>query len=221
MIIIDYDKKNHRRIINACVRALREGKILAYPTDTSYGLACDITNVKAVEKFYKIKERSFKKPVHVIVPSIAYAKSISSWDSKAAKLAKKFWPGALTIILPSKRHNIELINRSLKKFGAGTASVGLRMPKNKIALDLAVTLGEPIPATGANPAGDKSGGYDSYSVNDIIDQFKDKKYKPDIIINAGRLPKRKPSTLVKIDGAKIEILREGPVTKKQILKHVL
>jgi tRNA A37 threonylcarbamoyladenosine synthetase subunit TsaC/SUA5/YrdC len=94
------------------------------------------------------------------------------------------------------------------------------MPNNKIALDLAATLGEPIPATGANPAGDKSGGYDSYSAKDIVDQFSNKKYKPDIIINAGRLPKRKPSTLVKIEGSGVEILRVGPLSKKQIEKVI-
>lgn len=215
MIVIDYDRKNHRQIIQACVRALRAGKVIAYPTDTSYGLACDITNPQAVLKFYRIKEREFKKPVHVVIPSISYAKSIVAWNNTAAVLAKRFWPGALSIILPATfSHGIELVNKSIKRFGARTNTVGLRMPNNQIALDLAATLGEPIPATGANPAG----GYDAYSAQDIVDQFRDKKYKPDIIVNAGRLPKRKPSTLVKIDGKKIEILRFGPITSKEINK---
>jgi L-threonylcarbamoyladenylate synthase len=90
------------------------------------------------------------------------------------------------------------------------------MPDNRIALDLASSLGEPIPATSANPGG----GYDCYKVSDIVEQFKNKKYKPDIIINAGRLPKKKPSTLVKIIENGVEILRQGPVNKKQILNAV-
>jgi tRNA threonylcarbamoyl adenosine modification protein (Sua5/YciO/YrdC/YwlC family) len=216
MIILDYTPKKHKEIIAACVHAFREGKVIAYPTDTSYGLGCDITNKKAVLKFYRIKERGFNKPVHVVVPSMAYAKSVSEWNGTATKLVKNFWPGALSIILPRKQHNMELVNKSLKRFGAGTGTVGLRMPDNRIALDLASSLGEPIPATSANPGG----GYDCYKVSDIVEQFKNKKYKPDIIINAGRLPKKKPSTLVKIIENGVEILRQGPVNKKQILNAV-
>src|SRR5258706_380087 len=160
MITIDYNRENHRQIINACALALRAGKIVAYPTDTLYGLACDVTNKKAVERFYTIKQRQAKKPVSVIVPSVSFAKSIAEWNSMAQKLAESFWPGALTIILPvAFRHSLELVNRSIERFSAGTKTIGLRMPDNLIALDLAQTLREPIPATGANAAG----GGDCYS----------------------------------------------------------
>jgi L-threonylcarbamoyladenylate synthase len=215
MIILDYSKKNHKEIIKVCVHALRAGKILVYPTDTSYGLACDITNPKALAKFYKIKERSFKKPVHVIAPSLGFAKRITEWDKRAQTLAQKFWPGPLTLVLKIKAED-----KHLKLLSAGTGFLGLRMPNNIIAWELAQAFRKPLPATSANPSGEKSSGYDSYSLKDILKQFADKKYKPDIIINAGTLPRRKPSTLVKIDGDKIEILRPGPISKKQILKVV-
>ena len=71
MVILDYKKTHHQQIINSCVHALRLGKVVAYPTDTSYGLAVDATNIKAIKKLYKIKGRDFKKPVHVVVPSAA------------------------------------------------------------------------------------------------------------------------------------------------------
>src|ERR1700688_3788989 len=98
MIILDYNKKHHKQIIFACVVALRAGKAVAYPTDTSYGLAVDAGNVAAIKKLYQIKGRDFKKPVHVVVPAVAYAKKIVDWNNSASKLVKKFWPGALTIV---------------------------------------------------------------------------------------------------------------------------
>ena len=65
MIILDYNIKNHKQIIEACVKALKAGKTVAYPTDTSYGLAVDATNIKAIKKLYALKEREFNKPVEV------------------------------------------------------------------------------------------------------------------------------------------------------------
>jgi L-threonylcarbamoyladenylate synthase len=105
-------------------------------------------------------------------------------------------------------------SEKLKVLTAGTEFIGLRMPNNKIALDLSVNLKKPITATSANVAGEP----DCYSAAEIIEQYKNQKHKPDIVINAGKLPKRKPSTLVKIDADKIEILRHGPISERQILK---
>jgi L-threonylcarbamoyladenylate synthase len=211
MIILDYSKQNHKKIIQACVKALQAGKTVVYPTDTSYGLAADISNKAALKKLYKIKERDFNKPVHVVVPNKKYAEKVSLFDIRARKLALKFWPGALTLVLPLKGNN-----KVLKLLSAGTGTVGLRMPNNNIALDLASVLKSPITATGANPSFHLSGGFDSYSAEDVIKQFQNKKYRPDIIINAGKLSKRKPSTLVKLTPDGFEILRPGPISLKQI-----
>lgn len=218
MIIIDYKKKHHKKMIHAVSLALKHGKVIAYPTDTSYGLAVDPTNPAALKKFYQIKERSTKKPVHIVVGSIADAKQYAVWNKQAQKLAKKFWPGALSLALPIK-FGVTKKFKFVKLFSAGTKTIGLRMPKNQIALDIVKTLQKPITATSANPSAHLSGGYDSYSAEDIIKQFSKQKHKPDIIIDAGKLPKRKPSTLVKIlaDG-EIEILRAGSITKEQITK---
>lgn len=200
MIIIDYQKKNRRAIIRVCVDALKLGKAVAYPTDTSYGLAVDTANIKAIKRLYRIKGRDFHKPVHVVVPSVAYAKKIVKWNSAASRFAKKFWPGALTLVLVLSAKCLVL-----RRLSAGTGYLGIRMPKNKIALDLVKHLKRPITATSANRSGRK----DCYSADDIISGFKLSKFKPDIIINAGKLPKRKPSTIVKVDGRRLSILRQG------------
>lgn len=240
MIILDYKKSYHKQIIAACARALRAGKIVAYPTDTSYGLAADSGNLKAIRKLYRLKGRNFNKPVHVVVPSVAYAKKITAWDRAAERLARKFWPGALTLVVrimnprtkPPARRSVrgrqesrkaitpsgsplykgERLALGLKKLSASTGFLGLRMPKNQIALDLAKVLRRPITATSAN----QSGQADCYDIGPILKQFSKARHKPDIIINAGRLPKKKPSTVVKISGGSLGILRLGPVSRAQI-----
>jgi L-threonylcarbamoyladenylate synthase len=215
MEILVYTPAAHRKIIAQCVKALKEGNTVVYPTDTSYGIACDLSNARARAKFYKIKERTPNQPVHIIVPSRAYAKRIAVWSAAASTLAKAFWPGPLSLVLPLKLPASRL-PEYLKIISAGSGTVGLRLPNNLIALDLAHVFGKPIPATSANPSAHLSGGYDSYSSADVIRQFSRQKYKPDIIIDAGQLPRKKPSTLVKIAGNKWGILRPGPISKKQI-----
>lgn len=207
MIVLDYQKKYHKKFIHACVLALQSGKVLAYPTDTSYGLAVDATNIRAIKKLYKIKGRNFNKPVHIIPPSRSYAKNIVRWDKQAEKLAKKFFPGAITLVLPLSTKNLALSTLSAK-----SGWLGIRMPKNQIALDLASALARPVTTTSAN----RSGKPDCYSAPDIIGQFRRQKFKPDIIIDAGKLAKHKPSTVVKIYNRQIEILRAGPIAEGKI-----
>lgn len=217
MVIIDYTKKHHQKIIHACVVALRQGKVVAYPTDTCYGLAVDTENLTAIKKLYQVKGRSFKKAVSIIPSSISAVNKIVTWNSLAEKLAKKFFPGALTIVcpltLPSPSRG-EGKGRGWKILSSNSGFIGVRQPKNNIALDLAKVLKAPITTTSANVSGKP----DCYSAEDLLKQFGKNKFKPDIIINAGKLPKSKPSTIVKIDGKKVEVLRKGPISEKQIMK---
>lgn len=240
MIILDYSKKQHNQIIQASVKALKQGKIIAYPTDTCYGLAVDVSNVSAVKKLYRLKGRNFNKPSSVVVPSVMYAKKIVKWGSGALKLAKKFWPGAITLVLGIMYNGFR--REGFRILSANSGYLGIRMPNNKLALDLAKHLNKPITATSANLSGLK----ECYSAKDIIKQFQNQKLKPDMVIDVGKLPLKKPSTLVKItpsglppfgklrtgfrkreerqkfplfskegEGG-VQILRVGPITKKQI-----
>ncbi len=215
MIIIDYTKKHHQKIIHACVAALKQGKVIAYPTDTCYGLAVNIKNIRAIKKLYQVKGRSFKKPVSIIPPSILDAKKIVVWNKNAEKLAKKFFPGPLTLIL-SIKHTASRV-KEIKILSANTGELGIRQPKNSIALDLAKFLKQPITTTSANMSGEP----ECYSAEDLLKQFGKAKYKPDIIINVGRLAKRKPSTLVKIENGQTIILRPGPINNKQVFNLLL
>lgn len=210
MIILEYSKKHHPKIIHACVLALKQGSVVAYPTDTSYGLAVDATNASAVKKLYQTKGRDFNKPSSVVTPSIKEAKKFVNWNNAAEVLVKKFWPGALTVALEIREKV-----RGMKRITSKDGYLSLRMPDSKIALDLSASLKNPITATSAN----LSDMPDCYSAEDIIRQFKNQKLKPDIIINFGKLKKQKPSTVVKvINEHKIEIVRVGPITENAIIK---
>jgi L-threonylcarbamoyladenylate synthase len=211
MIILKYNKKQHKKIIHACVKALKQGNVVAYPTDTSYGLAVDATNPKAIKKLYKIKGRNFNKPSSLIVPSKEYSQRLVNWNLKSSKLAKAFWPGPLTVVLQLKMQNAEY-----RMLSGDSGFIGLRLPKNEIALDLAHQLKKPITATSANFAGEK----DCYTAEEIVKQFKNKKLKPDIIISTGKLKKQMPSTIVKINDGYVEILRLGPISRIKIKKAI-
>ena len=197
-------------LIQQAVNILKAGGIVVYPTDTSYGLAVDATNVKAVKKLYRLKGRNFKKPIHIILPSklsIGIFARISPW---AKKLIDKFMPGPITLVLPLKAKA-----KSFKMLSAGTKSLGIRQPDNKTALNLVKRFGRPITTTSANISGQPN----CYSVAEVEKQFKNSKIQPDFYLDGGKLAKNKPSTVLSLI-KNVKILRVGPISEKQI-KQVL
>ncbi len=197
------------RDISEAIKILKEGGSVVYPTDTAYGLAVDATNAKAVEKLYRLKGRDFKKPVHVIA-SNNWIPQIVKLNVNAKKLIKKFFPGPLTIILPMTAKG-----KSWQKLSAKTKTMGIRQPNNKIALALVKAFGKPITTTSANVSGQPN----CYSIAAVKRQFKDKKIKPDYYLKGGKLRAIRPSTIVSAI-KDVKILRQGPITEKQI-KNVL
>lgn len=226
MRTVKSDKKNFL----LAVQYLQAGKSVVYPTDTAYGLAVDATDAAAVKRLYRLKGRTFKKPVHVVVASLAMAKKYAKFDGKAERVFKKFLPGRLTLILPQKfstspglrppipwasgrgRGEVE----SWKLLSAGTGTLGIRMPKNRAALSLVRKLGRPMTTTSANLAGAST----CYSARAVAAQFKNQKYQPDLILDAGRLKKIKPSTIVDLTGKSVKILRRGPVSEQSLKKVI-
>ena len=204
MKIIKADSKG----IKIAVKYLKAGKAVVYPTDTAYGLGVDATNVEAVRRLYKIKGRSFKKPVHVIVKNLSIAQKLAIFGNAAEKLFKKFMPVPLTLVSESRILNMEY-GRMLS---AGTGTICVRMPDNRFALELSRKFGKPITATSANISGGKT----PYTIQDTLSQFQDKKNQPDLYIDAGKLPSKKPSTVVGLGSGQIKILRKGPIGLRRI-----
>lgn len=181
------------------VRLLKKGGVVILPTDTAYGLSCDAFNKKAVEMIYNIKGRPKNKSVLLIVADLKMAKKYLKISDAEEKLVKKYWPGALSIILKPKGKKL---NYQL--------DFGVRVPDYKLCRAASNKLGRPIITTSAN----FSGGKTPYSISAVLKEFVGKKYLPDLIVDAGRLKKVKPSTLIKVEKKKVEVLRQGTVKIK-------
>jgi L-threonylcarbamoyladenylate synthase len=218
-----------RTTIDEAVKILKKGGVVAYPTDTSYGLAVDATNLKAVKKLYQLKARNFKNPIHIIVPykrshdpyhESIWLKKIVRVNKTAEVLMEKFWPGSLTLVLPLKSRD-----RSWHLLSAGTKSLGIRQPNNRIALELVKKFNKPITTTSANVSGQEN----CYSVEEVKRQFQSTKKRllrrlkaasqwtsePDYYLDGGKLKKIKPSTVVSLM-KDVKILREGPISERKI-----
>jgi L-threonylcarbamoyladenylate synthase len=130
--------------IEQAARILREGGLVVFPTETVYGLGANALDASAVRKIYALKGRPATSPLIVHVASIEQAKELAAeWLPEADRLARQYWPGPLTIVVPKKGTIPDEVT-------AGLPTVGLRMPRHPVALDLLRAAGVPIAAPSAN-----------------------------------------------------------------------
>lgn len=130
--------------IKAAAKAIQEGKLVIMPTETVYGIACDACNVDAVRKVYEVKERPAENPLIVHISSLDQIEEIvSEFPDSAQRLADRFWPGPLTLVLPKN-------DRVPPEVTAGLNSVAVRMPAHPVALSLIRHAGRPVAAPSAN-----------------------------------------------------------------------
>ncbi len=191
-------QKKLRISYRECIAILKQGGVIAYPTETSYGLGCDPRHTKALQKIYKIKKREKNKPCILIASSMSGVKKVADISKLSVqakktfqKLAQKYWPGALTMVLP----------------GILTKTVAIRITSSFIAQQLTKKFGYPIISTSANISG-SSECRSAISCKKVFKQ----KYKPDFILDGGTLKKSKPSTLIRIlPNGGIEVLRQGAI----------
>ncbi len=190
------------KIIREAVEVLKNDGSVVYPTDTLYGIGANALSKRAILKVYEIKGREFRKPLSISFHSLSEAKKYVEFNSLALKLAKKFLPGPLTIILPMK-YNFP------KELTGGSENVGVRIPDNKVALRLIETFGYPITATSANISGQE----DPTTAEEVMSQIG---MKTNLILDAGKCNLNKPSTVVSIVDDQISVLREGAITKEAL-----
>jgi len=189
MIVLTVKKQNLAKIINEVVRSIKNGGIIACPTDTVYGLICDAANKKAVKKLYKIKKRPKNKLFPVFVEDIKMAKKFVKVSSEQEKFLKKVWPGAVTAILKSKN----------KK-----GTIGIRIPNHKWLLGVAEQLNRPLAETSANLSGEPA----TTKIKEVLKYFKGRQYQPDLILDGGNLKPAKPSQVIDLTGSRPVILRK-------------
>jgi len=183
--------------------ALKLGKVVVLPTDTSYGLCADALNTQAIEKIFDIKQRSRRKPISVIMRDLEMIKGITWVQQREEKVLDHYLPGPFTFILNRK----EVMPGSLNLEGD---SIGVRMPSNLIIKGIMQEIDFPITATSANISGEKS----VYSIKTLLKKFAKQEVKPDLVVDAGKLPKIKPSTIVDLTSNPPRVIREGPVAFK-------
>jgi tRNA threonylcarbamoyl adenosine modification protein (Sua5/YciO/YrdC/YwlC family) len=183
-------------IIKKAVKILKLGGVIVYPTDTCYGLGADVTNPEAVKKIYKIKKRIESKPLSMIVKDLKMIENKMELDTNKKKIIKKYLPGEVTFIVLNLDYDYIKQN-----------TLGIRIPEYNITKKISDTFNSPYTTTSANISGQSV----CYSVEEVIDQFKNIRNQPELFLDAGTLEKNVPSTVVDIINWPPRILRQGKV----------
>lgn len=191
------------------VKTLHTGQVVAHPTETCYGLAADIFQKVAVERVYRLKGMLFVKPVSILVRDLDEAQRYGEFSAKALKLALAHWPGPLTIIVPRKV-TAGGVSALPVWINPGLGTIGFRVSSNKKTRQLLEAFGGPLTTTSANITGEPS----PYSVQEILAQG----LVPDFVLDGGQIGggsgpdgKEPPSTIVKVIGNEVELIREGSI----------
>lgn len=177
-----------QRLIKRVSETLDNGGLIAYPTDTFYGIGCDLFNKKGIQIIHRLKNRPLKKPFSIVCDSLKEISRYSQVSNYAYKTMKRFLPGPYTFILEGTRLVPKIMLTKRK-------TVGIRIPDNKICLDIVRTLGRPIISTSA--------GYDTpMLIQEAYNSYLD------IIIDGGMLY-QSPSSVISLINDIPEIIREG------------
>ncbi len=192
--------------IARAAKLIDEGEIVAVPTETVYGLAVDAANEEAVQALYEAKGRPEDKPFVLQFGSVAAALAWGSFDGPAARLAERFWPGPLTLIVP-KPKDVTLASRVT----SGGTTIGIRIPDNETALALLRAAGRPLAITSANLSGEPG----ARSAAEIPSPLK---ARLGLVLDGGDCPIGVASTVVDTTGSSLRILRQGTLSASEIEK---
>ena len=182
------------RQINRIVDLLRQGGIIVYPTDTIYGLGCDIFNSKGIKRIFQVKQRDQRKPFSFICSDISDVANYCQVSNFAYKILKRHLPGPFTFVLDATRQVPDLLMTKQK-------TVGIRIPDNPIALAIVRELGHPLVTTSANTSGDDP-------VNDPVEIESRFGKSIDMVVDGGVLM-GDSSTVISLVDDNIEVIREG------------
>jgi tRNA threonylcarbamoyl adenosine modification protein (Sua5/YciO/YrdC/YwlC family) len=193
--ILEVDAEHPQpRHVERAVELLSRGGVIAYPTDTYYGLGCDLFSKKAIEKLYALKDRNRKKPLSFLVPDLSDVAKYALVSNFAYRTMKSLTPGPFTFILPATRQVPEMMQTKQKQ-------VGIRVPDAPLARALAAGLGHPLVTTSAtNREGEPL--IDPKDIKELLG------HGLDLILDGGVLP-AEPSTVLSLIGDELEVLREG------------
>jgi len=199
-------KSAHPVALQHAVDILKNGGLVVFPTDTVYGLAALPVNSAYIECLYSVKGRDSTRAIAILLSSSAELKSVSLLPSEAAlKLAHKFWPGPLTLIVP--RHP------DLPEALSPNETIGIRIPDHEIALKL-LRLSGPLGVTSANISGREN----TNTAQEVMEQLDGRVH---LVIDGGKSPGGVPSTVVDCTSPEPVILRQGPISIDEINRVVI
>lgn len=184
-----------QRLIDQAVHYLQQGGILAYPTDTCYGLGCSIHEKRAIDQVYRIKGLRKDKPLSFICSDLKNIADYALVSNRAYKLMRRLLPGPYTFVLPATRLVPKLLQNKRKQ-------VGIRVPDNPVILEVVRQLGHPIITTTCQMRDDEEACMDVFEIKDRFDNLLDMAIDGDFIYP-------EVSTVVSIDEDEVQVIREG------------
>ena len=200
-------KQTKTEDIKAAGEVLKQGGIVAFPTDTVYGLGAVFDDEKAVRKIFEAKGREEKKPLSILVADMEQVALLAEIEKgtmakKAKCLMEQYWPGALTLIFRKKPGIPDAVT-------AGGQTIGVRMPDLELTRELILAAGKPLAAPSANLSGKRS----AVSAQEVLEDLDG---RIDMVIDGGKCDIGVASTVVDMTGEKPVILREGVITAAMI-----
>jgi L-threonylcarbamoyladenylate synthase len=185
---------------------LEHGGVVAFPTDTVYGLGVPAFRADGIERLYAIKGRSHTKAIAVLLSSPAELEQVAEQPSEAAlRLAARFWPGPLTIVVPR--------NLNVPAALSAEPTIGVRVPDHAVALSLLAAVG-PMAVTSANLSGQSN----ARTADEVLAQLEGRVH---LLIDGGPTPGERPSTVVDMTGEAPKVLRQGPIEEGDVLAALL
>lgn len=182
------------RTIERAVKVLEDGGLIAYPTDTYYGVGCDLNSKKAIDRLYGVKNRDRRKPLAILCPDLSDVARYAKVSNFAYRIMRQLTPGPFTFVLEATKLVPDMMQSKQKQ-------VGIRVPQAPLMLAIAAALGRPIVTTSAT---DMDGRVltDAKEIKDELGQ------RLDLILDGGPQPDE-PSTVVSLIDDQIEVLRQG------------
>jgi len=203
---VGFSELNQPLIFKAA-QIIMAGGVVAYPTETFYGLGVDAFDVHAIERIYHIKKRDPSKPILVIIENQRHLKElVSDIPPLAKELIKRFWPGPLTIIFRASPKVPAILT-------GNTGTIGIRISSHPVALDLVRAVGRPITATSANISG-------QLGLVNVLDVLKTFENGLDLILDGGITQGKEGTTIVNITLDSPRIVREGVIPSEEIKPYL-
>ncbi len=202
-LLLKYSSKHKEKSIAVAASLIRAGELVAFPTETVYGLGADVFNSKALAEIFRVKNRPADNPLIVHISAISQIESLAeSFPRRAELLAEYFWPGPLTLIMRRKETLSPMVSASL-------ATVAIRMPSHPAALELIEAAKTPVAAPSANISG-------SVSPTDAAHVMADLSGKIAAVLDGGRCSIGLESTVLDITKERPVLLRPGSIGEKEL-----